>query len=369
MTSLAQYEHARTALAEATKIDEILSIRDEVDHVKLYAKQINDRVLLSEAAAFQMRVERKLGMVLDAAREAGQIVNGRPKKGGENTPFPRVTLEEVGVDKNLAKRARQMGSISEIALETMIEGMRERVRSGRAKIVDDVVPNGARAIMGSRLEPADSLDFFPTPPWATRALIEHVFPSLDLGAMGLSAWEPACGEGHMAEPLREYFSTVIATDIHDYDYGDQADFLDNGEPYASVDWIITNPPFGEAGEAFVLKALDLAKVGVAMFMRVQWLDTIGRYERIFRDIPPTLIAFFAERVPLCKGHWDPMGSTATAYMWLVWVEGQAPRAPFWIPPGCREALTKPDDIARFAFELPPHDPITGEIIETEGQAA
>lgn len=32
------------------------------------------------------------------------------------------------------------------------------------------------AVMARRVEPADSLDFFPTPPWATRAFCEHVMP-------------------------------------------------------------------------------------------------------------------------------------------------------------------------------------------------
>jgi hypothetical protein len=213
------------------------------------------------------------------------------------------------------------------------------------------LPNGARAIMGSRQEPGDSLDFFPTPPWATRALLDHVLAHLERKGhcRWQTVWEPACGEGHMAEPLKEYFKLVFSSDIHDYGYSAHGiDFLgDEPDVRPPFDWIITNPPFGDTAEAFVLKAIDLAGTGVAMFMRVQWLDTIGRYERIFRDHPPTLIAFFAERVPLCKGRWEPKGSTATAYMWLVWIKGAEPRAPFWIPPGQREALTKPGDIERF----------------------
>jgi hypothetical protein len=211
------------------------------------------------------------------------------------------------------------------------------------------LPNGARAIMGSRAEPDDSLDFFPTPPWATRALIERVFPHLERRGhcKWQSAWEPACGEGHMAEVLREYFNTVYATDIHDYRYGEHVvDFL-LCDVQTDADWIVTNPPFGDKTEAFVLKALELAGTGVAMFVRLQWLETIGRYEAIFRDHAPTLIAFFAERVPLCKDRWNPDGDTATAYIWLVWIKGAERCAPFWIPPGCREALSKSDDVTRF----------------------
>jgi hypothetical protein len=233
-------------------------------------------------------------------------------------------------------------------------------------------PSGGLAIAHQRIEPVDSLDFFPTPPWATRAFVEHVLTHLDRRGhcQFQTVWEPACGEGHMAEPLKEYFREVQATDIADYGYGIHGvDFLDDHPPMA-IDWIITNPPFNTSAD-FVLKALQFAGTGVAMFVRLTWLESVGRYERIFRDHPPTLLAIFSERVPLHKGRWEDEGTTMTAYIWMVWIKGADPRAPFWIPPGCRETLTKPDDAKRFgksaAFELPPHDPETGEI--REGEAA
>ena len=46
----------------------------------------------------------------------------------------------------------------------------------------------------------------------------------------------------------------------------------------------------------------------------------------------------------------PDGGAATAYIWLVWLKGRAPRAPVWIPP-CREALTRPDDVERFVAQI------------------
>ena len=38
-------------------------------------------------------------------------------------------------------------------------------------------------------------------------------------------WEPACGAGHMANVLAEYFGDVMATDKFDYGYGTAFDFL------------------------------------------------------------------------------------------------------------------------------------------------
>ena len=48
------------------------------------------------------------------------------------------------------------------------------------------------AVTAQRIEPKDSPDDFPTPPWATRALIEYVLNNrATISAM--SCLEPACG--------------------------------------------------------------------------------------------------------------------------------------------------------------------------------
>lgn len=158
----------------------------------------------------------------------------------------------------------------------------------------------------------------------------------------------------MADVLWEYFGLGIASDLHNYSYGKPyVDFL-TADANIDADWIITNPPFGKQTIPFVLRALDLAKKGVAMFLRSQWYcEGLERYEAIFKDKPPTLFAPFVERVNLCRGRWDPDGSTATSYCWLVWLKDphgklMFPRPTFHIPPGQRKALTRPDDVARFA---------------------
>lgn len=208
--------------------------------------------------------------------------------------------------------------------------------------------NKSSAVMARRTEAPDSLDFFPTPPWATRALLEHV---LDLGS-GTVAWEPAAGEGHMAEVLREYFPKVYASDVHDYGKGYSlgsfvGEGLDRATCPSQPDWIITNPPFNLA-EEFLARALEEARVGVAMLLRTAWIEGQDRYRSIFQKMPPSKMAVFSERVAMQKGLWDPKASSATCYAWFVWqrsFEGRTELA--WIPPGQRERLTKVDDAARF----------------------
>jgi hypothetical protein len=216
-------------------------------------------------------------------------------------------------------------------------------------------PNGHRSIMGDRVHPNGARDFFPTPPFATRALVECVFPHLPAHfGWHEAVWEPACGDGHMAAVLAEYFGTVYSSDKYNYSkngryppgWMGQIDFLKSGDRL--YDWIITNPPFKHLSEYFVHLALKQASRGVAMFFRSQWLETVGRYERIFQPHPPAIIAQFAERVPLCKGRWNPDGSTATSYCWIVWLKGHSGPTEFmWVPPGQRGKLTRPDDRVRF----------------------
>lgn len=201
--------------------------------------------------------------------------------------------------------------------------------------------NLSSAVMQQRREPHDSLDFFPTPPWATRALCEALEREGECLGL-LSCWEPACGEGHMVRPLRERFRSVIATDVHQYGHGDLRDFLLPDPLVGGVDWIITNPPF-RLGEAFAETAIGRARRGVALLVRSAFLEGVGRYERLYEQFPPSVILQFTERVPMHKGRLDPHGSTATAYCWVVWLVGN--RAPVrfrWIAP-CRRRLERDGD--------------------------
>ena len=200
--------------------------------------------------------------------------------------------------------------------------------------------NISHAVMAQRTEPDDSPDDFPTPPWATRALIEHVLDGHDFSNQ--SCLEPACGAGHMAKVLKEIFGEVQAADAYSYGYGPIRDYTTYPYEAHSLDWVITNPPFRLA-EEFILRSLRIARRGVAILARTVFLESVGRYERIFLTNPPSKVAQFVERVPMVRGRLDQKASTATGYAWLVW-EKPVIRAPelVWIPP-CRRRLERLSD--------------------------
>jgi hypothetical protein len=201
--------------------------------------------------------------------------------------------------------------------------------------------NTSHAVMAQRVEAKDSLDDFPTPPWATRALLEHVIErGTDISS--LSVLEPACGRGHMARALGEYFGRVHAADVHDYGYHEVGDFLSSIYAAHSFDWVVTNPPFRLA-EDFIHRALPLARRGVAVLVRTVFIESVGRYERLFLRTPARKVAQFVERVPMVKGRVDPKASTATGYAWIVWEKPiGATTEMVWIPP-CRKNLERSHD--------------------------
>ena len=199
----------------------------------------------------------------------------------------------------------------------------------------------SHAVMAQRAELKNSLDDFPTPPWATRALIEHVVVTKDtLGSM--TCLEPACGRGHMSVTLAEYFKEVASADVFDYGFGRVTDFFKSNYPDRSFDWVITNPPF-RLGEEFIRHSMKIARRGVAMLTRTVFIESVGRYDRIFKPNPPSRFAQFTERVPMVKGRIDKKASTATGYAWLVW-EMDRPGNPelVWVPP-CRKVLERDGD--------------------------
>jgi hypothetical protein len=201
----------------------------------------------------------------------------------------------------------------------------------------------SHAVKAQRIEPGDSPDDFPTPPWATRALIP-LLGSCPEELQCMSVWEPGCGRGHMAMVLEDHFDEVRASDAFDYGYpgAEVLDFLDGPVETNSVDWVITNPPFRLAKE-FILRGLSTARVGVAMLARTVLLESVGRYRQIYTPHPPSIVAPFVERVPMLKGRLDRAGTTATSYAWFIWHKGSLGPTQLRLIPPCRKGLERDED--------------------------
>lgn len=204
--------------------------------------------------------------------------------------------------------------------------------------------NVSTAVMNRRVEADDSLDDFPTPPWATRAACEMLASKgLDMSAQ--TCREPCANRGYMVRPLQEWFGSVLASDVHDYGAGyPVVDYLFGPDALLEpTDWTFMNPPF-KLAQQFIERALCLSRVGVAAILRTNFLEGIGRYNELYRVSPPWLVAPHVERVPMVKGRYDPDVGTATSYSWFFWRCDTSERLPIdWIPP-CRKRLERPSDV-------------------------
>jgi hypothetical protein len=232
---------------------------------------------------------------------------------------------------------------------------RKRAAEWQAKSGIGAMPNFSAAVSAQRHESRNSLDDFPTPPWGGRAWAELVVGAEEL--KGKTCWEPAANRGYLVHGLRDYFGHIAGSDVFDYGFGFPVfDFLSTRDALLRAelpidftpDWIVSNPPFNKLLD-FVLIALDLARVGVAMFCRTQCLEGGDRYESVYlphRD--RWCFSQFVERISLVRGTVDPEASRPAAYGWLtIW---KVPMPPEFllgrrhIPP-CRQRLERAGDYA------------------------
>ena len=167
-------------------------------------------------------------------------------------------------------------------------------------------------------------DFFPTPRWATFALIENEKFSGEI-------WESACGNGAMSRVLDKTGCTVTSSDLYERGFGETGiDFL---TAQKQSDNIITNSPYNSA-EGFIAAGLNKAKRKFALLLRLAFLEGANRANTIFSRTPPNRVWVFSERITFYPQGAIRKGTGTTAYAWFVW-DRSAPTSTElkWFKPG------------------------------------
>lgn len=182
-----------------------------------------------------------------------------------------------------------------------------------------------------RIADINGPDFYPTPEWATKALIDNEKFSGKI-------WECACGDGAMSEVLKETGNEIYSSDLYDRGYGDGGiDFLESNR---IEDNIITNPPFHSA-EEFVEKAHNNAKKKYAFLLRLAFLEGGKRQKNIFIPNPPSRVWVFSERITFYPRNVEVKGSGTTAYAWFVWDKDHKGATELkWLPLGYKEKVLR-----------------------------
>lgn len=169
-------------------------------------------------------------------------------------------------------------------------------------------------------------EFYPTPPEATRAL-------LSVERFDGSIWEPACGEGAIANVLADAGHKVVATDLVEYGFGISGiDFLKELRPRAKH--IVTNPPYGSGlADAFAEKALGFAADtggSVAMLLNMASLSH-RRRTAWWKAKPPARLYAIDDIVCWPSHRYGPAPEyfTKHRYIWAVWTPNHRGPSAFW----------------------------------------
>ena len=190
--------------------------------------------------------------------------------------------------------------------------------------------NGSFKPALKRFADLDGPDFYPTPAWATYALIDNEHFAGNI-------WECACGNGAMSKVLSTATQAVASSDLYDRGYGEEGiDFLTTKR---CADNIITNPPYN-AAEGFVRAGLSKAGSKFALLLRLAFLEGANRQRTIFTDAPPARGWVFSERITFYPDGAVQKGTGTTAYAWFVWdKDASGPSEIKWFPPGYKARFT------------------------------
>lgn len=166
-------------------------------------------------------------------------------------------------------------------------------------------------------------DYYATDPGSTFALFDVVdFED------NSSFLEPCCGEGHISKIIKYKFpaSDVESTDLIDRGFGQGGvDFLEKKYGDKKYDYIITNPPY-KLAQKFIEKSLSITNNKVVMFLKIQFLEGVGRYD-MFKNTPLKEVHVFSGRqdpwsngLKLNPKTGKKWGSTM-CFAWFVWEQG------------------------------------------------
>ncbi|MBO1022534.1 hypothetical protein IPV08_21460 [Methylobacterium sp. SD274] len=190
--------------------------------------------------------------------------------------------------------------------------------------------NGGFKPTAKRSADLDGPDFFPTPAWATHALIDNELFDGDI-------WECACGNGAMSKVLETLGNKVYSSDLYDRGYGEpNQDFLHSTRRCKNI---VTNPPYNSA-EGFVKSGLKNYDGKFALLLRLAFLEGANRQRTLFESNPPARVWIFSERITFYTHGAIQKGSGTTAYAWFVWDKSSSGSTEMkWFKPGYKKLFS------------------------------
>lgn len=122
MTNLVKYNAARTALAEAHRVDEVKDIRDKAEAMAAYARQAKDTEMIQWVTEIKVRAERRAGQMLaEMPKAKGELRNSSRSHDVTATK----TLADIGISKNESSRWQKLAAVSDEKFEHAVAAAKE----------------------------------------------------------------------------------------------------------------------------------------------------------------------------------------------------------------------------------------------------
>jgi hypothetical protein len=180
-------------------------------------------------------------------------------------------------------------------------------------------------------EGRDPLDFDPTPPSATEAVLREELPHVL--RHGRVVWETAVGAGHIARVLERAGLAVLGSDVVDRGWSGDFElrsFLEYGAPRAGIQ--ITNPPYNlisarDGHGRWLSHSFALGLGYTALLLNADWpAARINGMDRLLTEHPPSVEYLCCWKIDFRGGGAPPQRNS-----WFIWDENRpAPEGGGWL---------------------------------------
>lgn len=155
-------------------------------------------------------------------------------------------------------------------------------------------------------------DYYSTDPIAITILHKHGLLDKDI-----PYFDFCCGSGNLGIELKRLgYDVAYESDLFDRGYGEVGiDFFTINDKVEGN--TIANPPYKFIND-WITHSLKITSNKIYIFCRIQTIETMSRYNKIFKHNPPILICPFVKRVQCYRNDDRNIKGSAVCYSWFIW---------------------------------------------------